>query len=402
MKPSLPFTARGKAALGTMALLLPLALLPACKSASGSADEAGKKETAGKTAAPKDPNLVVASEDMMRQLETVAVAVTPMSQAERIAGRIDFDEQHMARIGGNVTGRITELHALPGQSVKAGDRLAQLHSTELGTSQLAYLRARAQADLLSRNVERAERLLEAGVIGAAELQRRESELAIAEAEKRAAADQLRVQGMSARAIEAMGKSGAINSTSTIVATAPGVVVERRVALGQVIQPADALFTIADLSRVWAVAQVPEHQINGIKAGQRVVIEVPALGNEQIEGKLVYVGDTVDAEQRTVTVRSELANPDRRLKPAMLATMLIQSRATERLAVPASAVLRDNDEDHVLQEIGNRQFRLVKVKLGTEQAGIRPVESGLKQGDRVVTEGAFHLNNERKRLQLSEQ
>ncbi|WP_241673045.1 efflux RND transporter periplasmic adaptor subunit [Lacisediminimonas profundi] len=389
MRPSPSALRRG---LLATAMLLALA---ACKP-----NEPAKP--AASAAAAADPNLVQVSADMQRQLKIAPAANALISQSERIAGRIDFDEQRVARIGANVTGRVTELKGTLGQSVRAGDLLAQLHSAELGAAQLAYLRARAQVDLHRRNVERAKLLLSADVIGAAELQKRESELAIAEAETRAAADQLRVQGMTARAIEAISKTGAINSTSQVVASASGIVVERKVALGQVIQPADALFTIADLSRLWVTAQVPEQQIAGIQAGQTVSIEVPALQNSRLTGKLVYVGDTVNVENRTVTVRTEVDNADRSLKPAMLATMIIRTRPVERLVVPSAAVVREDDEDHVLQEISAGKYRLVKVKLLPEQDKLRPVESGIKAGDRVVIEGAFHLNNERKRMQAGGQ
>jgi cobalt-zinc-cadmium efflux system membrane fusion protein len=399
-----PFTmARGRTCLRAALLLplLPLALLGACDSSSKKGESPKTAAAKDAQAQRKDPTLVTASAEMQRELVVKPVATAPISHTERIAGHVDFDQYRVARIGANVTGRVTQLHVTRGESVKAGDLLAQLNSTELGTSQLNYLSADARAKLNLRNVERARQLLAADVIGSAELQKRESELEIAEAEKRAAAEQLRVQGMSAGAIRALGKSGTINSTSQIIATAPGVVVEHKVALGQVTQPADMLFTIADLSRVWVVAEVPEQQINGIKTGQSVQVEVPALGDKRLEGKLVYVGATVDAERRTVTVRTELDNPERMLKPAMLATMLIASRPVDTLAVPAGAVVRENDEDHVLQDEGNGRFRMVKVKLGPEFAGVRPVESGLKADDRVVAEGAFHLNNERKRMLLSE-
>jgi cobalt-zinc-cadmium efflux system membrane fusion protein len=385
--------------LHAAALLLPLALLCACDSGPAPVGEA--KAKAGESTAQRDPNLVSASEDMLRQLAIQPVGMMPMSQTQRIAGRIDFDQRLVTRIGANVTGRVTQLNATPGQAVKAGDVLAQLHSTELGNAQLAYLAARARAELNRRNVERAKQLLAADVIGAAELQKRESELSIADAEQRAAADQLRVQGMGAQAIAALNRSGAINSASQVIATAPGVIVEHRVAQGQVVQPADTLFTIADLSRVWVVAEVPEQQIDGIQPGQKVQIEVPALGNQRIEGKLIHVGDVVDAERRTVTVRTEIDNAERRFKPAMLATMLIEGRAQQKLAVPAAAVVRENDEEMVLKEQGQGVFRLMKVKLGPEQDGMRSVESGLAQGERIVADGAFHLNNERKRMQLSE-
>jgi cobalt-zinc-cadmium efflux system membrane fusion protein len=174
------------------------------------------------------------------------------------------------------------------------------------------------------------------------------------------------------------------------------VVERKLAQGQVVQPADALFVVADLSRLWAVAQVPEQQVSQVKVGQSVSIEVPALGNEKLVGKLIYVGQTINPETRTVLVRTELDNRDGRLKPAMLASMLIEARAIERQVVPASAVVRENDEDHVFVAQGDGAFLLTKVKLAPEQGGQRVVLSGLKGDEKLVVDGAFHLNNERNR------
>ena len=184
-----------------------------------------------------------------------------------------------------------------------------------------------------------------------------------------------------------------------MATLGGVVVERKVAQGQVVQPSDALFVVADLTRLWAVAQVPEQQVNQVKAGQAVSIEVPALGNEKLVGKLIYVGQTINPETRTVLVRTELDNRDGRLKPAMLASMLIEAKPVERMVIPASAVVRENDEDHVFVAEGEGSFRLQKVKLGPEQGGQRIVVSGLKGAEILVIDGAFHLNNERNRKEM---
>jgi cobalt-zinc-cadmium efflux system membrane fusion protein len=239
-------------------------------------------------------------------------------------------------------------------------------------------------------------LFEADVIGAAELQRRESEYQISKAETRAASDQLQLLGVSPAAIDRLGKQGEVNSVTPVVATMHGVVVERKLAQGQVVQPADSLFVVADLSRLWAVAQVPEQQVSQVKVGQSVSIEVPALGNEKLVGKLIFVAQTINPETRTVLVRTELDNRDRRLKPAMLASMLIEARAVERLVVPASAVVRENDADHVFVATGDGVFHLANVKLGPEQAGQRVVLSGLKGEEKVVVDGAFHLNNERNR------
>ena len=370
----------------SLALLLAAALLAACN----------QERNSHTASSPADPLLVQPAEELAAQLKVAPVDKLPVSETLRVAGRVDFDEQRLARIGATVTGRVTRIDALLGQEVKKGDVLAQLNSAELSNAQLAYLKAKAQMELHRRNVERAKSLYEADVIGAAELQRRESEYQISGAETRAAADQLRVLGVSPAAVERLGSNGAIDSVTPVAASLGGVVVERKVAPGQVVQPSDALFVVADLSRVWAVAQVPEQQVTQVKAGQSVTIEVPALDHQKLVGKLIYVGQTINPETRTVLVRSELDNADGRLKPAMLASMLIEAKPVERLVVPASAVVREGDDDNVFVQVEGGGFRLTKLKLGPEQGGRRVVLSGLKGGERIVVDGAFHLNNERNR------
>jgi cobalt-zinc-cadmium efflux system membrane fusion protein len=343
-----------------------------------------------------DPAVVVPDEGLLAQLRLATPTLQPVSETLRVAGSIDFDEQRLARIGASVTGRVVQIDAILGQSVKKGDILARLNSSELSSQQLAYLKARAELELNRRNAERAKLLFDSDVIAAAELQRRQSEYQISQAETRAAADQLQLLGVTPAAIERLGREGAVDSVTPVVSTLNGVVVERKVAQGQVVQPADSLFVVANLSRVWAVAQVPEQQVNKVTVGHLVHIQVPALGNETVVGRLIFVGQTINPQTRTVLVRTELDNADGRLKPEMLASMLIEGVAVERLVIPASAVVRESDEDHVFVAEGEGAFRLVKVKLGPEQGGQRVVLSGLKGGESVVIEGGFHLNNERNR------
>jgi cobalt-zinc-cadmium efflux system membrane fusion protein len=359
-----------------------------------------ESETAAPTAAaaPVDPNLVQAGDNLGNIIKLGTVSLMELSDTLRVAGQVDFDEQRVTRIGATVTGRVTELTAMLGQQVKVGDTLAVLNSTELGAAQLAYMKARAQAQLNERNVERAQQLFAADVIGSAELQRRESELSISRAETRAAADQLRVLGVSSKSLEKLTSTGAINSVSPVVATMAGTVVERLVAQGQVVQPSEVMFTVADLSRVWVEAEVPEQQAAAVRPGQTIQVEIPALG-QQLTAKLIFIADTVNPMTRTIMVRSELDNSDRSLKPAMLATVLIQGRPTARLAVPDTAVVRENNKDYLFVEVGPQQFKLTEVALGPAIGTMRPVLGGVAEGTKVVTEGAFHLNNERKRKEL---
>jgi membrane fusion protein, heavy metal efflux system len=339
-----------------------------------------KEPPEGAASAPaSDPYSIAADISAIPQFKVVTVGSAPVVETLRVAGKIDFDEQHLARIGATVTGRVLGIDAVLGQEVSKGDVLARLNSSELSEQQLEYLKARARMELNRRQAERAKALFDADVIAAAELQRRESEYSISRAETRAAEDQLRLLGVSSAALNRLSREGGVSPVTPVIASLGGVVVERKLSNGQVVQPADTLFVVADLSRVWAVAQVPEQQL-GL-------------------GKLIYVAKTVNPETRTVLVRSELDNTYGRLKPAMLASMLIQAKPVVRLVVPGSSVVRDGDKDYVFVQENEGAFRLVPVRLGSEVEGVRPVIDGLAEGVKVVAEGAYHLNNERKRRLL---
>lgn len=370
-------------------ILISALLLAAC---GDKADKAAPK-------APTDPALVLASPALAARLRTAAAHMAPVSDVLRVAGQIDFDENRVARIGATVTGRVAAMHANIGQSVGRGAVLAQITSTDLSAQQLAYVRARSIWELNRRNAERARNLFAADVISAAELQRRETELAISAAEMRAAAEQLRLLGMPGAALGQLGARGAVQNASQVTSTMAGVVVERHLALGQVVQPSDQLYVVADLSKVWAVAQVPEQQVRRVAVGQQVTLEIPALGGEKRTGRLVFVGHTVDPKTRTVLVRTELDNAGGLLKPSMLATMLVEAEPVERLVIPGSAVVREANADAVFVADGRNRYRLRGVKLGEERGGTRVVLSGLKAGEVIVTQGAFHLNTERGRQAL---
>lgn len=357
------------------------------------------KESPPAAAAPADPALVTVQPDFLLRLKIAPAGEGETTETLRVPARIEVDEQRVARIGAAVTGRVTQIHATLGQRVKRGEALATLHSTELSAAQLAYLKALSQAELQRRAVERAKLLFASDVIGAAELQKRESELAQAQAEMQASHGQLSVLGMTESATAKLAATRTVHSLSSITATLDGVVIERKVTPGQVVQPADALFTVADLSHVWLVAEVPEQQAALVKKGEAAQAEIPALNGKRIEGRLIFVADTVNPDRRTVTVRMDVDNPERMLKPEMLASVLIQGAPQRRLLVPASAIVREDNKDHVFVQLDNQRFQLRPVTLGQESGGYIPVQAGLKGGERIVTEGAFHLNNERKRKEL---
>ena len=363
----------------------------------GKAPETAKPEAA--KAQPADANSVTLKPEMAQRVKTAHPETVEIADQLQVPGQIEVDEQKLVRIGASVTGRIVDVRAQVGDTVRAGDELARIASPELTQAQLAYLRAYSQASLAERAAGRARQLLAADVIGSAELQRRESEQQVARAELSAAADQLRLLGLGNSALKALAGQGRILPSVAISASKSGVIIERKVSVGQVVQPADQLFAVANLSSVWVVGGVPEQDARAVKLGQKVDIQVPALGDALLAGRIVFVADTVNPETRTVMVRSQVDNASQQLKPAMLATMRIAGAAHSRLVVPAAAVVREANRDHVFVAQGNNRYVLTPVELGAAVGELRPVLKGLSAGQAIVVDGSFHLNNERKRAEL---
>ncbi len=346
-----------------------------------------------------DPNLVKLTPQLQSNITIGEVSEQTFINTLRIPGRIQVDEQYESRAGASVTGRISTLEVNLGDAVRAGQKLATIKSTELAQYQLSYIKASQQVQLHSKAVERARQLLEADVISTAELQRRESELSAASAELNAARDQLMVLGMASDNIAKLGLHNSGMSTSQVNSKINGTVIDRKARLGQVVAPAEELFVIADLSHVWAVAEVPEQQIDQIQKGQTLDIEVPALNEARLKGTLSFVADIVNPQTRTITARANIDNHNRQLKPDMLITILLKSKPEQVPAIPDSAVVRENNQTHVFIESTPGIFKLKPVQLGEAYEGFLQVKDGLTVGDRIVLSGAFHVNNERKRKEM---
>lgn len=354
---------------------------------------------ASTVSAESSPLTVKATPALMKQIKVLAIGESQVHESLRLPARVELDQQHVARIGATVTGRITDIQAILGQQVRKGEQLATLNSTELGLAQSAYLKTSSQVNLHRLAVTRAKRLLASDVIAAADLLEREGLLNEAEVDLRTATDQLRVFGMSDKDLARLSKEKKIHSFLPITASIQGTIVERKVTVGQVVQPADALFTVADLSNLWVVAELPEQQATWAHKGDEAVFTIAALPGQELTGRLIYVADMVDPNTRTVTLRMALPNPQHIYKPQMLATLTIKKPAVQELALPDSAVLRVNDSDHVFIQTADDEFQLRPVQLGIHTGNVRRILGGLQRGDKVVVDGGFHLNSERQRKEL---
>ena len=337
--------------------------------------------------------------ELATRIRLEPVEVSSFTDAIRLPGRVALDEHRVARIGPVMTGRVAEVRAFVGRNVRKGEVLAVINSTDLSSAQASYLKTKTQVGLQRLNVDRARRLFNEGIISQATLREREGVLAEAEVEWRALADQLGVLGMSPAAIERLADTGQINSVTAITSTMDGTVIERKISVGQIAEISDEMFTVADLSHVWVVAEAPEQDAHVVQPGSRVEVDVPALPKDHFVGRIVYVADIVNPETRTVTMRMEVENQGRKLKPEMLADMIIKRSAEPRLTIPSQAVVRDQDRDFVFVEVAKDRVELRPVLLGTDRDGLRTVESGLASGQRIVVDGAFHLNNVRNLKEL---
>ena len=336
---------------------------------------------------------VKAPETLAKQLKIMTIGEGQIQESFRLPARVELDQQHVARIGASVTGRIIQTTALLGQDVNKGEQLAMLNSNELAEAQSAFLKTSSQAELRQLIVNRAQRLLDNGVIATANIQERTAALEEAKIDLRTATDHLRALGMSNNELSALSKHKTIHSMLPITASIQGTIVERNVTVGQVIQPADALFTIANLSHVWIVAELPEQQSSWAHEGDAAEVSIAALPDANLTGKLDYVAEMINPSTRTLTVRINLPNPLGNLKPNMLATLTIRKQGIQELILPDSAVTRLNNTDHVFKLLDDNEYELIPVELGPRHDNVRPIIKGLHVGDKVVIEGGFHLNNE---------
>jgi cobalt-zinc-cadmium efflux system membrane fusion protein len=342
-----------------------------------------------------NPNEVRITTALAENLKFGSPEVTEVVGSMQVSAHVETDARRIAHVGSPVSGRILKLVAYEGETVKPGSVLAMLHSTDLSDTQFALIKAASQQALAAAGVKRAEQLVQADVIGKAELERREAELLQASTEAASYRTQLHGLGMTESQIRQLETNRKLSADYPIVTPKGGTVLKREITIGQVVQPADPAFTIADLSSVWVVANVPEEEAGTLKSGMQVEVSVPALRSEKITGHLSFVSPIVDPATRTVEVRMELANAGGLLKPDELATMTLTGHTEHKLSVPNASVVREDNQDFIFVQTGPEKYVLRKVTLGEEENDRRVVVSGVGQSDRIVTDGAFHLNNQRK-------
>jgi cobalt-zinc-cadmium efflux system membrane fusion protein len=195
-------------------------------------------------------------------------------------------------------------------------------------------------------------------------------------------------------IKQLGGAHSIRSQVRIKAPFAGTLIERHMTVGEVIDPSTRLFSIADLTRLWVIADVPEKDLPQVKKGQAVEVRVSSYPEEVFKGRITYVSDLIDPATRTVKVRTEVENRKGMLKPEMFANVLIVTGIQQdALTVPAGAVQTEGEKKIVFVAKDESTFERREISLGIKADGYYQVLEGLKKEEKVVTEGSFLLKAE---------
>jgi cobalt-zinc-cadmium efflux system membrane fusion protein len=303
-----------------------------------------------------------------------------------LTGRITFDEDRTQRVATPIDGRATAILVKLGDHVKPGQSLIELSSPQVGQLQADAQKTQQDLMVAQKTVDRVHKLKVDGAVSEKEVGQAEADLQKARSDVGRTAAQLRSIGISA-------SDPAV--AVSIRAAVAGTVVERNVLVGQEVR-ADAttpLMTVTNLDTVWVNADVYEQDLGLVSSGAVVDVRVPAYPGDTFAGTVAHLGDVVDPTSRTVKLRCVVPNPSGKLKPEMFARIaLADTNGKKVLVIPARSLLNEAGKLRVIVVEGN-VFRPVSVEVGPEVEGRVRVLSGLKAGDKVVTDGALFLKHD---------
>ena len=288
-----------------------------------------------------------------------------LTQSVRAVATVVPDESRISHVHTRVAGWVEQLHVnTTGEMVRAGQPLARIFSQELLSSQTEYLAARKTTSA-------------SGIMS----------VVVASGRTR-----LTVLGMTSADIDAIEQTGEPKRLVTVVAPRSGVVVNRGVTVGSSVDPSTTLLTIADLSRVWIFAEVPEASIRAVRVGTRAQLDFPASGRAPFAARIDFVYPTLTERTRTLRVRLSAANPGGGLRPGLYGTVAFESVGQNVITVPRDALVDTGMQQHVFVATGDR-FEPRAVTLGVQLADRVEVRAGLEEGERIVAAGVFLLDSE---------
>ncbi len=296
-----------------------------------------------------------------------------------VPGSVQPPDTAQAVIGSIVDGRVVAVRVLPGDSVRAGQPLVEIHTHELSDAQSDLAAARAQLSYREEAFGRSEELLAAGAVSLEEVQSRRAALEAARAEV------LRSEEM----VEHLDPSP--DGNATVVATRDGTVFAVHARMGQAVLPGTPLVEMGRTDLLWVTAFVPEQTASTLQPGDSVVVRFGTV-DEVIDARLVRTGNFVDPSNRSVEMRFELARVPVGVRPGSFAVVEVTAaEAMEGVELEEEAAVRLADRDVVFVRRRAGEYRAVNVEVVVLREG-RIAVIGLPEGAEVVVEGAYFLKS----------
>jgi cobalt-zinc-cadmium efflux system membrane fusion protein len=361
----------------------------------------GAKKTETKEAAKPaaDANVVrlspAAAQSAGITIETLSTAT--LTVTSHFTGAVEPDQEQLQQVTALTHGRVEQVFAKLGDGVRAGSVLATVSSPEVAEMHGKLLEATAHQNLTDANLRRTKRLADLGAAAGKDLAAATAEAETARFDVNHLRDALRILG-------ALPESGQHNiSTVRLIAPIGGVITERMVNPGSGVESGKPLFTIANLSKVWVIASVPEAQVATLRTGAQADVRAASLGNDVVRGTVTYIDPVLTEATRAARVRIEVRNPNGRLKVGTFvdATIANAGGGQQALTVSDDAVQRVNEKDVVFVQTADNTFTARPVTLGASLDGRRVVLTGLSAGERVATKGSFTLKSQMLKSEFAE-
>jgi cobalt-zinc-cadmium efflux system membrane fusion protein len=343
--------------------------------------------------APSPPGTFRASTQQFKTFTIESVQIHAFVSEELTEGKIGVNGDRTTPVVSPYSGRVTKVIAGLGDTVKSGAPLATVEASEFVQAQNDLKVAAAQVKLARIAETRKHALYDAKGGSLQDWQQAQNDLTAAETALNAARNRLQIFGKSSAEIDALADSPAINPLATITSPIAGVVVDRQVGPGQFLQAGGTpVFTIADPSSVWLLANVRESDSGNVKVGQSVDVRVLAYPNRVFKARVTHVAAAIDASTHRLPVRAEIDNRDGALKLEMFANFrIITSEPAESPAVPEAAVVYEGEAAHVWVVAGDDLLTYRAIRTGRSNDGLVEVLDGLKAGERIVTRGGLFID-----------
>jgi multidrug efflux pump subunit AcrA (membrane-fusion protein) len=306
-------------------------------------------------------------------IKTDPAAPRALSRRVSAAGELEFNARRIVHLTARTPGRVERVVVVRGDRVREGQILAEIYCPDYLILQAEYLMAAERAKRQSGDP---------------------AEAGPARALLDSSRERLLLLGATPAEVDGLGALSVPRPLLPVRATLSGTVLEAGVLAGGWVDLGADLFRLADLTNLWACLHIQEKDLSSVKAGAEAVLRTQAYPGEDFRGRLVLVGDIVDAGTRTVEGRVEVPNPSGRLKPGMYVEASVAT-AGERavIAVPEAALQDDEGRAVVFVKTGERTFERREVEAGERFAGYVEILSGLAEGETVVTSGGFLLKSE---------